>query len=184
MNYRARVGLSSRGTLSSAGSCPDRCARPPVGTVTFLFTDVEGSTRLLHELGAEAYAEALAEHRRVIREACARSRRRGGGHAGGRVLRRLSDGAGALAAARRRSEALAEGPIRVRMGVHTGTPLLADGGVCRRWTSTGRPASPRRATADRCWSRRHRGARRASSSRPRRAPAEGPVCARAHLPAR
>ena len=42
----------------------------PSGTVTFLFTDVEGSTRLLHELGAEGYAEALAEHRRVIREAC------------------------------------------------------------------------------------------------------------------
>jgi class 3 adenylate cyclase len=33
----------------------------PTGTVTFLFTDVEGSTRLLHDLGAEAYAEALAE---------------------------------------------------------------------------------------------------------------------------
>ena len=32
----------------------------PSGTVTFLFTDVEGSTRLLHELGAESYAEALA----------------------------------------------------------------------------------------------------------------------------
>ena len=43
----------------------------PSGTVTFLFTDVEGSTKLLHELGAEAYAEALAEHRRLIREACA-----------------------------------------------------------------------------------------------------------------
>jgi class 3 adenylate cyclase len=42
----------------------------PSGTVTFLFTDVEFSTRLLHELGAEAYADALAEHRRVIREAC------------------------------------------------------------------------------------------------------------------
>ena len=41
----------------------------PTGTVTFLFTDVEGSTRLLHELGAEGYAEALAEHRRVLREA-------------------------------------------------------------------------------------------------------------------
>jgi class 3 adenylate cyclase len=44
----------------------------PRGTVTFLFTDVEGSTRLLHELGAEAYDEALAEHRRVLREAFAR----------------------------------------------------------------------------------------------------------------
>ena len=53
----------------------------PTGTVTFLFTDVEGSTKLLHELGAEAYAEALAEHRRVIREACA-------GTAGSRWTRR------------------------------------------------------------------------------------------------
>jgi len=42
----------------------------PSGTVTFLFTDVEGSTRLLHELGSEGYAEALTEHRRVIRDAC------------------------------------------------------------------------------------------------------------------
>jgi class 3 adenylate cyclase len=40
----------------------------PTGTVTFLF---EGSTKLLHELGAEQYAEALAEHRRLVREACA-----------------------------------------------------------------------------------------------------------------
>jgi class 3 adenylate cyclase len=44
----------------------------PTGTVTFLFTDVEGSTKLLHELGAEAYARRLATHRQVIREACAR----------------------------------------------------------------------------------------------------------------
>jgi class 3 adenylate cyclase len=41
----------------------------PSGTVTFLFTDIEGSTRLLHSLGAQGYADALAEHRRVIREA-------------------------------------------------------------------------------------------------------------------
>jgi class 3 adenylate cyclase len=43
----------------------------PTGTFTFLFTDVEGSTKLLHELGAESYADALAEHRRVVRAACA-----------------------------------------------------------------------------------------------------------------
>ena len=43
----------------------------PTGTVTFLFTDIEGSTRLLHELG-DAYAQALAEHRRALREAFAR----------------------------------------------------------------------------------------------------------------
>jgi len=40
----------------------------PSGTVTFLFTDIEGSTQLLHELG-EGYADVLAEHRRVLREA-------------------------------------------------------------------------------------------------------------------
>jgi class 3 adenylate cyclase len=41
----------------------------PSGTVTFLFTDVEGSTKLLHDLGPEDYAVALAEHRRILREA-------------------------------------------------------------------------------------------------------------------
>ena len=41
----------------------------PTGTVTFLFTDVEGSTKLLHDLGANAYAEGLAAHRRAIRQA-------------------------------------------------------------------------------------------------------------------
>jgi hypothetical protein len=49
----------------------------PSGDVTFVFTDVEGSTRLLHELGAEEYARVLAEHRRTLREAfagCAASR--------------------------------------------------------------------------------------------------------------
>jgi len=43
----------------------------PTGTVTFVFTDVEGSTKLLHELGAEDYSRALAEHRRVLRVAFA-----------------------------------------------------------------------------------------------------------------
>ena len=42
----------------------------PRGTVTFLFTDVEGSTRLLRELGAERYATALDDHRRLVRSAC------------------------------------------------------------------------------------------------------------------
>ncbi len=44
----------------------------PSGTVTVIFTDVEGSTRLLHSLSAEGYAEPLAEHRRLIRAACTR----------------------------------------------------------------------------------------------------------------
>jgi class 3 adenylate cyclase len=45
-------------------------ARLPAGTVTFLFTDIEGSTRLLHELG-DAYADVLAHHRRELRTAFA-----------------------------------------------------------------------------------------------------------------
>ena len=43
----------------------------PSGTVTFLFTDIEGSTKLLHDVDAEDYGEALALHRRVLREAFA-----------------------------------------------------------------------------------------------------------------
>jgi class 3 adenylate cyclase len=45
----------------------------PSGTVTFLFTDVEGSTELLHDLGAEEYSRVLADHRRVLRGAFAAS---------------------------------------------------------------------------------------------------------------
>ncbi len=41
----------------------------PSGAVTFLFTDVEGSTTLLHQLGPDAYADARTEHRRVLGEA-------------------------------------------------------------------------------------------------------------------
>lgn len=43
-------------------------AELPTGTVTFLFTDIEGSTRLLEQLGDD-YAEALSRHRQVLREA-------------------------------------------------------------------------------------------------------------------
>ena len=100
----------------------------PTGTVTFLFTDVEGSTKLLHELGAEEYARVLAEHRRVLREAFGADRGRRGRHAGGRLLRRLPDGARRSGGGRRGTGRLAAGPIRVRMGVHTGTPHLGEEG--------------------------------------------------------
>jgi class 3 adenylate cyclase len=40
--------------------------RLPSGTVAFLVTDVEGSTKLFHELGPDGYAQALDEHRRVF----------------------------------------------------------------------------------------------------------------------
>lgn len=100
----------------------------PGGTVTFLFTDVEGSTRLLYELGPDAYADALAEHRRVVREACVN-------HAGVEVDTQgdaffvvFPTAPGALEAARAITEELVSGPIRVRVGLHTGTPLLTEDG--------------------------------------------------------
>jgi predicted ATPase/class 3 adenylate cyclase len=102
----------------------------PSGTVTFVFTDVEGSTKLLHELGAEGYADALAEHRRLIRDACASE---GGVEVdtqGDAFFFAFPTAPGAIAAASAFTESLASGPIAVRVGLHTGTPLLtADGYV-------------------------------------------------------
>jgi predicted ATPase/class 3 adenylate cyclase len=100
----------------------------PSGTVTFLFTDVEGSTKLLHELGADAYAEALAEHRRAIREACAEQDGVEVDTQGDAFFFAFPTASGALAAASSMTDALATGPIRVRAGLHTGTPLLAEEG--------------------------------------------------------
>jgi predicted ATPase len=99
----------------------------PTGTVTFLFTDIEGSTRLLHELG-DRYSDVLADHRRVIREAVALH---GGvevdtqGDACFVAFSRATDAAAAAAAAQ---EALAGGVVRVRMGVHTGEPTVTEEG--------------------------------------------------------
>ena len=100
----------------------------PTGTVTFLFTDVEGSTKLLHELGTEAYGDALAEHRRVVREACVAE---GGVEVdtqGDAFFFAFPTAPGALAAASGFTDALASGPVQVRVGLHTGTPLLTDEG--------------------------------------------------------
>jgi predicted ATPase len=100
----------------------------PSGTVTFLFTDIEGSTKLLSELGEATYADALAEHRRILREAFARH---GGVEVdtqGDAFFVAFPSAPGAVEAAQEAQEALAQGPIRVRMGLHTGTPHLAEEG--------------------------------------------------------
>jgi predicted ATPase len=97
----------------------------PTGTVTFLFTDIEGSTRLLDELGAQAYAEVLAEHHRVIREAAAR---RGGaeqGTQGDALFIVFARPSSALEAAKEAQAAL---EVPVRMGIHTGEAELTDEG--------------------------------------------------------
>jgi predicted ATPase/class 3 adenylate cyclase len=99
----------------------------PAGTVTFLFTDIEGSTRLLELLGDD-YARVLGEHRSVLRDVFARH---GGvevdtqGDAFFVAFGRAKD---ALAAAVEARGALDRGPVQVRIGLHTGEPLLTEHG--------------------------------------------------------
>ena len=85
-----REGL--RGRFASARRViADDCGMRelPGGTVTFLFTDIEGSTSLLHELGAGEYAEALARAPARAAGGVRGARRRRGRHAGRRLLRRV-----------------------------------------------------------------------------------------------
>jgi predicted ATPase len=99
----------------------------PTGTVTFLFTDVEGSTKLLNELG-DVYADVLAEHRRVLRETFARHRGVEVDTQGDAFFVAFSRASEALAAAAAGTEALSHSRIKVRMGIHTGEPLVTDEG--------------------------------------------------------
>jgi predicted ATPase len=99
----------------------------PSGTVTFLFTDVEGSTRLLQEHG-DRYAEFVTEHRRILREAFALH---GGVEVdtqGDAFFVAFPVATAAVAAAADAQAALVGGDIRVRMGLHTGEPLVTDEG--------------------------------------------------------
>jgi len=103
----------------------------PTGTVTFLFTDIEGSTRLLKQIGSQ-YADVLAEHQRIVREAVA-------AHGGHEVdtqgdsffiaFSRGKDAVAAAVAAQRDLYAYAwpEGvQVKVRMGLHTGEPRVGE----------------------------------------------------------
>jgi class 3 adenylate cyclase len=104
----------------------DESERAP-GTVTLLFTDIEGSTRLLNALG-DRFGEALAEHRRLLRDVW---QRHDGveidtqGDAFFVVFSRASDAPAAGADTQRALAAhpWPDGrPVRVRIGVHTGAP--------------------------------------------------------------
>jgi predicted ATPase/class 3 adenylate cyclase len=96
----------------------------PSGTVTLLFSDIEGSTRLLHELGTEAYREALAEHRRIVREAYARYRGYEVDYEGDAFFYAFSSAPAALAAVSEAMAGLEGGPISIRVGIHSGEPGL------------------------------------------------------------
>jgi len=99
----------------------------PSGTVTLLFTDIEGSTRLLEEVGSQ-YAELLGAHRETLRRAFARHAGVEFGTEGDAVFAVFARAADAVGAAADAQRALIAGPVRVRIGIHTGEPDLTDEG--------------------------------------------------------
>ena len=101
---------------------------PPSGTVTFLFTDVEGSTRLLRNVGPERYDRALGEHQKLLRAVFAEHDGVEVDTQGDSFFVAFARAVDAVSAAQEFTEALADGPIRVRVGIHTGEPLLGEAG--------------------------------------------------------
>ena len=104
----------------------------PSGTVTLLFTDIEGSTRLLHQFGAR-YADVLADHRDLLRVAFAAHDGHEVDTQGDAFFVAFSRAADAVAAAVAAQRALASRTwdgtrVRVRMGIHSGEPMLSRGG--------------------------------------------------------
>lgn len=96
----------------------------PSGTVTLVFTDVEGSTALLDELGVEAFRDAIADHRRTVREAFAAQSGYEVDEAGDGLFFTFASASGAVSAVAQAMVSLDGGPVRIRVGVHTGEPLL------------------------------------------------------------
>src|SRR5437588_1758961 len=100
----------------------------PSGAVTFLFTDIEGSTRLLKQL-RERYADVLADHQRLLRAAFAAHGGREVDTQGDAFFVAFPRAMDAVRAAVGAQRALAEhawpegGHVRVRMGLHTGEPV-------------------------------------------------------------
>jgi len=105
----------------------------PTGTVTLLFTDVEGSTAALHALGT-TYGDSLALHRMLIRDAIAAHDGVEVDTQGDAFLAAFGSADGALHAARDAQRALAAATwpggvaLKVRMGLHTGEPELRERG--------------------------------------------------------
>jgi predicted ATPase/DNA-binding SARP family transcriptional activator len=102
---------------------PAMAPKLPRGTVSMLFTDIEGSTRLLQDHGRR-FADMLAEHRRLVRTAAERHDGVGGSRAGDAHFFAFTAARDAAAAARDAQAALADGPLPVRMGIHTGEPEI------------------------------------------------------------
>src|SRR5437867_12210371 len=105
----------------------------PSGEVTLLFTDIEGSTKLLHRLG-DRYVDALTEHRRLLRRAVENHRGHEVDTQGDAFFVAFGTSVDALKAAAESQRSLAatdwpEGTeLRVRMGIHTGHPQIVANG--------------------------------------------------------
>jgi predicted ATPase len=96
----------------------------PSGTVTLVFTDIEGSTRLLADLGTDEYKRALARHRSAVREAFGRHHGYEVDYEGDAFFYAFESATAAVAAVREAMAALDDGTMRVRVGIHTGEPAL------------------------------------------------------------
>ncbi len=108
----------------------------PTGRVTFLFSDIEGSTRHAHRLGDEAWADLLREHDRVVDSSIIRHAGTVVKHEGDGTFAVFADGDDGVAAAVEIAQSLAHGAlgevgqgVRVRMGMHTGDGRLTDTGL-------------------------------------------------------
>ncbi len=105
----------------------------PAGTVTFLFTDIQGSTELLKKLG-DQYADLLADQRRIMRAAFDQFGGQEVDTQGDSFFVSFPRATEAVAAAVEIQQALAvhdwpeDVAVRVRMGLHTGEPLVAGDG--------------------------------------------------------
>jgi predicted ATPase len=95
--------------------------------VTFLFTDVEGSTRLVQEIGGERFAAELMEHRDRVREIVIAFDGVEFGTEGDAFFIAFSSATRGLAAAEAMQSSLSDGPMRIRIGMHSGEPLVVEG---------------------------------------------------------
>ena len=104
----------------------------PAGTVTFLFTDIEGSTALLKQLGRDRYDGVLADHGRLLRAAIAAHDGRVVDTQGDSFFAAFRTAGDAVAAATDAQRELAAHEwgggveVKVRMGLHTGEPKVGE----------------------------------------------------------
>ena len=124
LDRRGRFRTLTAAPVGESGGVPRDL---PSGTVTFMFTDIEGSTRLLHELGG-GYADVLVAHRQIVREVIAAHRGVEVDTQGDAFFVAFMRASDAATAAADIQQALQRGPVSIRIGLHTGEPTVADEG--------------------------------------------------------